>query len=553
MTMRFFFLAVLVITLPWTAFSQMKPIAMLLPVYFVEYEVESGRKSIENHLVAELSRYFELKSEEEVAEALALVSEEIDSENCSEEACIKKMGEVLDVDFTLIFEIIVSESEWSIMGKRLDLEGVPSVINEVCAQCNLVKSRQLLSEMVISLRPGDKMLQMGKASMIIETDPSADLFVNGNPYGRTPLEITVNAGENIDYIIIAEGYREYSEVVVLKPGQKLKINKKLARKRGNIRILSDPTGSTVFLDGKLQRSSDGSEDKTPIDLRPTYGSHQLLLKNDKYKDFETTLQISKRDHGKKTFDLEPEPGRLLVRVPAENKNAQIFTNDEYLGNMGGRIAETFEVPANVSLEVYAKEGQAISLTKTVNIEPGGSDKVDFQELEAPTGFQAKFGAALALDYLTFQTDTANKPIKSSYNLFGFEIHSLLLPSRYRIAISSFSGDGEFTDQTTPFYIVVNSELFPIEKTSASLLRILVTPGWQPGWIYSIGYEQSTFLYSGGSGTLSSKRNSLSVEGGYESSEFFDFMIDKDLFQETKLRYSTATGFGLSFNLGGIFF
>ena len=138
-------------------------------------------------------------------------------------------------------------------------------------------------------------------------------------------------------------------------------------------------------------------------------------------------------------------------------------------------------------------------------------------------------------------------------LLGFELHAVLLPSWYRITIGSFSGDGEFTDQTAPFYIVVNSALFPIEKTSASLLRILVTPEWQPGWLYSIGYEQSVFSYSGGSDTLSSKQNSLSIEGGYESSELFDFMIDKDLFQETKLRYSTATGVGISFSLGGIFF
>ena len=212
------------------------------------------------------------------------------------------------------------------------------------------------------------------------------------------------------------------------------------------------------------------------------------------------------------------------------------------------------------MEVYAKDEQAVSLTKTVEIEPGGSETVIFHKLEVPKGFQVKLGAALAYDQFSYELDTSNKPIKTTYSLLGFEIHisakfSLVFYplSRYRIAISSFSGDGEFTDQTAPFYIVVKSKLFPIEKTSASLLRILVTPEWQPGWIYSYGYEQATFSYSGGSGTLNSKRNSLSVEGGYESSEFFDFMIDKDLFQETKLRYSTATGFGLSVSLGGIFF
>jgi hypothetical protein len=276
------------------------------------------------------------------------------------------------------------------------------------------------------------------------------------------------------------------------------------------------------------------------------------LKKDKFKDFETTIQIKKPQHEQERFTLKPEPGRLVVTVPSENRDAQIFAND-YLGSMGGRSTKSFEVPASVSLEVYAKDEQAVSLTKTVEIEPGGSEAVIFHELEAPKGFQVNLGAALAYDQFSYELETSNKPIKTSYSLLGFELHAVLLPSRYRITIGSFSGDGEFTDQTAPFYIVVNSALFPIENTSASLLRILVTPEWQPGWIYSIGYEKSTISYSGGSGTLNSKRNSLSVEGGYESSEFFDFMIDKDLFQETKLRYSTATGVGLSINLGGIFF
>jgi len=396
-------------------------------------------------------------------------------------------------------------------------------------------------------------MTVGMASMIVETTPSAELFVNGNPMGLTPIEINVKAGEEVDYYLVAEGYREISELVVLKPGQKLKINKKLARKRGKIRILSDPSAATIFLDGKIQRSSDGSEDKTPIDLRPPYGRHKILLKKDKFKDFETTIEINKPIHEDVRFSLDPEPGKLVVTVPPANRNANIFANNSLLGRMGGRSTKSFEAPASVTLEVYAKDDQAISLVKTTEIDPGGSEKIVFHELEVPKGLSVNLGAALAYDQLSYEVKTSNNPIKTSYNLFGIELHTVLLPSRYKVTISSFSGDGEFTNQSTPFYIVVKSDLFPIEKTSASILRIVLTPEWQPGWIYSIGYEQSKFTFSGGSGSLDSKNNSINIEGGYESSEFFDFMIDKDLFQETKIRYSTATGLGFNINLGGMFF
>ena len=102
--MRFILLATLLVTLSGAALAQLKDEAMLL-VSFIGYESEAGRKAIKNHLEAELSRYFELKSEEEVQEAMIAVADEIESENCSEEACIKMMGEVLMVDYIFKFEV----------------------------------------------------------------------------------------------------------------------------------------------------------------------------------------------------------------------------------------------------------------------------------------------------------------------------------------------------------------------------------------------------------------------------------------------------------------
>jgi len=552
--MRFILLVTLVVTLSGAALAQLKDEAMLLPVRFIGYESEGGRMAIENHLEAELSRYFELKGEEEVQEAMIAVADEIESENCSEEACIKMMGEVLMVDYIFNFEVIVSDIEWSIKGKREDfVEGIPIVINEVCMQCSLEKARQLLSQIVTSMRPGDHEIQMGKGTISVESNPTARLFINGDDKGQTPIEIEVNAGEEIAINLFKEDYLDYGEKIVLKPGQKLEIKKNLVRKRGNIRILSYPSSASVFLDGKLHRAKDGSEDKTPADLRPTYGTHKLLLKLDKYEDFETTLEINKKDHGRVRFNLQAKPARLVIRVPKKNKDARIFINGKFKGNMGGEFVERFNVPANKSLEVYAKDQQAVSITQSITLAADDSGTIIFDELKAPIGFSSEFGAALAYEYFTYQVETSNKPISTSYYVVGLEAHSLLLPYRYRITISSFSGIGRFTDTATPFYLVVGSQLYSISETSASLMRVLVTPKWQPGWIYSIGFEQLKFSYSGSGGTFNSKRNSLSIEGGYEASEFMDFMIDNDLFMEAKLRFSTATGFGFTTNFGGMFF
>ena len=191
--------------------------------------------------------------------------------------------------------------------------------------------------------------------------------------------------------------------------------------------------------------------------------------------------------------------------------------------------------------------------RRIKAESARKEDSAFQEVSATGGFQARYGVALAYENLTFQTKTINEPINTSFNLFGFEVHSLLLDSRYRISLGNLSGSGKFTNRTAPFYLVVKSQLQTITSTSANLIKLAVTPTWQPGWIYSILWEQLKVSYSGSSGTLSSKRNSFSIEGGYEASELLNFLIDNNLFLETKFKYSTSSGFGITSSLGGLFF
>ena len=108
--MRFFFLVLFIFTIPVTAHA-LKPEAILL-VHFSSYGDKSGQRSVEKHLEAEFSRYYELKSKEEVEEAIKLLYDKIDSENASEEKIIKILVEGLDVDYALIFGLVVTGSVW---------------------------------------------------------------------------------------------------------------------------------------------------------------------------------------------------------------------------------------------------------------------------------------------------------------------------------------------------------------------------------------------------------------------------------------------------------
>ena len=69
--MRLILTLALFISVSASALAQLKDEAILL-VSFIGNESETDRRAVENHLEAELSRYFELKSEEEVLEALGV-------------------------------------------------------------------------------------------------------------------------------------------------------------------------------------------------------------------------------------------------------------------------------------------------------------------------------------------------------------------------------------------------------------------------------------------------------------------------------------------------
>ena len=81
--------------------------AMLVPVGFINIDDSGVQKSIDNFIRAELSKNYFLKSRDEVLEAMEKAADDADSTNCSEEACIKIMEEILDVEYTFKFEIIL--------------------------------------------------------------------------------------------------------------------------------------------------------------------------------------------------------------------------------------------------------------------------------------------------------------------------------------------------------------------------------------------------------------------------------------------------------------
>ncbi|TMA25455.1 MAG: PEGA domain-containing protein [Deltaproteobacteria bacterium] len=144
----------------------------------------------------------------------------------------------------------------------------------------------------------------GPARLHVETEPpEAQVTVDGNPLGTSPLNSEVTPGEH-ELQITLEGYKTIGQQLSLDPGQQLSL--KLAMQPAQagpvpplLAVASDPQGAEFYIDGKRIGI-------TPIKARSTPGRHEIKLALEGYltrsanitlpetRDFELRLAISLR-------------------------------------------------------------------------------------------------------------------------------------------------------------------------------------------------------------------------------------------------------------------
>jgi len=378
--MKLFFLFLFFVITSFSASAQFKPEAMILPITFVNFNDTALQESLNNFVQTELSRNFELKSKGEVEGAMESALDELDSENCTQQACIKKMGRMLDVDYTFNLKIIDTGEEWDLIAIRVHyFEDRTMRSTELCDDCSLTKARKLISEMLSEMRPGEMLIQSGKARLRLDSTPRSKVFMGGRELGQTPLDLSVDAQKDIDILMVAEGYNDFSEIFNLPPAKEVIKHVNLVRKRGNIRITSDPSGATIYIDGKLELDAQEKTSKTPADLYMLFGEHELKLKYERYEDSTQTLKINKRKLGTKNIILEPKPGRLIIRVPSEFKSAEVYVDGKSIGDMDGQIVKVFEVRANVSQTVQVKQEDFESNIENIEVGPDDHKKIEFSD------------------------------------------------------------------------------------------------------------------------------------------------------------------------------
>lgn len=123
----------------------------------------------------------------------------------------------------------------------------------------------------------------------ISTVPNgSEIYIEGAYRGKTPALITGIPVGDYEVVLKGNGYDDAYEKVFVRPGETEVIFRNLGVKKGVLSISSDPSGASIYLDGKYRGV-------TPNVFDAEIGAHTLELKKNWYGTVSQEVVVSYED------------------------------------------------------------------------------------------------------------------------------------------------------------------------------------------------------------------------------------------------------------------
>ncbi|QDA31598.1 PEGA domain-containing protein [Thermococcus indicus] len=195
------------------------------------------------------------------------------------------------------------------------------------------------------------------ASLRIESTPSgAEVYINGDYYGTTPIETTLSAG-TYTIRITKQDYEDYTTKITLEAGGEKKLTATLTPKFGYLTVTSSPSGAEVYVDSNYIGT-------TPLeDYKLSTGEHSVVVKKNDYQDYETTVTIEPGKTEKLEVTLSKEPGTL--KITSEPSGAKVYIGGDYKGTTPLTLNLA---PGTYDVKLTMKDYE--DYTTTVTLSPG---------------------------------------------------------------------------------------------------------------------------------------------------------------------------------------
>lgn len=159
----------------------------------------------------------------------------------------------------------------------------------------------------------------------------APVSIDGQDRGTTPAVVDVPAGEHV-VVVSPPGQSAYTETVTVQPGARVTVTPSFggataSQANGSLRVLTQPTGATVFVDGEEA----GTAPVTVEDVVP--GSHIVEARAEGYES--NTSRITIEPGRRETIQLVLEESEALgtLIVTSEVAGAQVLLDGQPIGSV----------------------------------------------------------------------------------------------------------------------------------------------------------------------------------------------------------------------------
>jgi formylglycine-generating enzyme required for sulfatase activity len=221
----------------------------------------------------------------------------------------------------------------------------------------------------------------GWGVVTVTSEPAgAQLLVNGEPRGVTPLQAEIMAGAHPVELRL-EGFKAWTTDIQVKANEPLSLGPvKLGLPDGRLAVRSDPPGASVSIAGVYRG-------QTPIDLelRPAI-DHSVVLTRPGYEAITRVVMLNAGEQRTLSVPLSGVFGEVAVR--AQPADAQLYVD----GKLSGAANQTLKLVATTH-DIEIRKTGFVDFKTSVTPRPGVQQRVDATLL---TPEQARIAATPAV-------------------------------------------------------------------------------------------------------------------------------------------------------------
>jgi len=202
------------------------------------------------------------------------------------------------------------------------------------------------------------------------TPTGAEVFLDGKRIGVTPLSKGQISSGNHELVLRKSMYHEYKENFKIADGDEKNFSIPLKEAFGTLAITSDPSGATVYVDGR-------EVGKTPYENKMiTSGAYDVRLTMDLFSDSREQVVVTDGNKTEKFIALSKNFGTLNITA----EGADIYLNDKNVGTGSYKanltpgqykLKATKDRHTDDTRDVFITLGQTENITLTPKPQQGG--------------------------------------------------------------------------------------------------------------------------------------------------------------------------------------